>query len=86
MDDTQVRLDGNAAAGMLSDLFADDLSGARGQCAACGMTAQVGGQHLYMHPLSPRRGASLPELREHSDGVRPRRRAVPLQPARAEVA
>jgi hypothetical protein len=53
MDDTQVRLDGNAAAGMLSDLFADDLSGARGQCAACGMTAQVGGQHLYMHPLSP---------------------------------
>ena len=53
MDETQTRLDGNAAAGMLRDVFVDDLSGARGQCAACGMTAQIGGQHLYMHPLSP---------------------------------
>jgi hypothetical protein len=53
MDDTQVRLDGNAAAGMLREVFADDLSGASGQCAACGITAQIGGQHLYMHPLSP---------------------------------
>jgi hypothetical protein len=53
MDDTQVRLDGNAAAGILREVFAYDLSGASGQCAACGMTAQIGGQHLYMHPLSP---------------------------------
>lgn len=53
MDDTQVRLDGNAAGGMLRDLFAFDLTGASGQCAACGRTAQIGGQHLYLHPLSP---------------------------------
>jgi hypothetical protein len=53
MDDTQVRLDGNAAAGMLRDVFVYDLSAASGQCAACGTTAQLGGQHLYMHPLSP---------------------------------
>jgi hypothetical protein len=53
MDDTQMRLDGNAAAGMLRELFAYDLTAASGQCAACGMVAQMGGQHLYMHPLSP---------------------------------
>ena len=53
MDETQLRLDGNAAAGMLRDVFAYDLSGARGACASCGAIAQMGGQHLYMYPLSP---------------------------------
>jgi len=53
MDETQLRLDGNAAAGMLRQLFAYDLSAARGACAACGSIAQIGGQHLYMYPLSP---------------------------------
>jgi len=53
MDETQVRLDGNAAAGMLQEVFACDLSGASGQCAACGRIAQIGAQHLYMHPLAP---------------------------------
>jgi hypothetical protein len=53
MDDTQMRLDGNAAAGMLRDVFAYDVTAASGQCAACGQTAQLGGQHLYMYPLSP---------------------------------
>ncbi len=53
MDDSQVRLDGNAAAGMLRGVFAYDLTGASGQCAACGRIAQLGGQHLYMQPLSP---------------------------------
>ena len=53
MDETQLRLDGNAAAGMLRDVFAYDLSGARGACASCGAIGQMGGQHLYMYPLSP---------------------------------
>ncbi len=53
MDDAQLRLDGNAAAGMLRDVFVEDMTVASGQCAACGKTAQIGAQHLYMQPLSP---------------------------------
>jgi hypothetical protein len=53
MDDTEVRLDLNAAAGMLRGVFALDLSSANGQCAACDATAPMGSQHLYMQPLSP---------------------------------
>jgi hypothetical protein len=53
MDDAELRLDGNAAAGILREVFVYDLSGARGQCASCGAIAEIGGQHLYMQPLSP---------------------------------
>jgi hypothetical protein len=53
MDETQLRLDGNAAAGMLRELFVLELSAARGQCASCGAIAPVGSQHLYLYPLSP---------------------------------
>ena len=53
MDDTQLRLDGNAAAGMLREIFVHDMSTAREACASCGRIAQIGSQHLYMSPLSP---------------------------------
>jgi ribosomal protein S27E len=53
MDETQLRLDGNAAAGMLREVFVHELSEARGACASCGAVAQMGSQHLYMYPLSP---------------------------------
>ena len=53
MDDTELRLDGNAAAGMLREVFVYDLSAAAGECVSCGAIAQMGGQHLYMQPLSP---------------------------------
>ena len=53
MDEAQLRLDGNAAAGMLRELFVHDLSAARGACASCGAIGQIGSQHLYMYPLSP---------------------------------
>ena len=53
MDDTQLRLDGNAAAGILMEVFVQDLSAARGACADCGTVAPMGSQHLYMYPLSP---------------------------------
>jgi hypothetical protein len=36
VDDVELRLDGNAAAGVLREVFVYDLSGATGQCAACG--------------------------------------------------
>jgi hypothetical protein len=51
VDETQPRLDGNAAAGMLRELFVHEMSTARGACASCGTIAQIGSQHLYMAPI-----------------------------------
>jgi len=53
MDETQLRMDGNAAAGILREVFAQELSAARGACESCGTVAAMGSQHLYMYPLSP---------------------------------
>jgi hypothetical protein len=41
-------LDGNAAAGELSKIFAVDVTAAEGQCAHCGMTKRFAEAHLYM--------------------------------------
>jgi Family of unknown function (DUF6510) len=53
MDDTELRLDGNAAAGVLRELFVGEVTSARGACAACGAIGEVGAQHLYMYPHAP---------------------------------
>jgi hypothetical protein len=41
------RLDGNAAGGMLADVFAVDVTAARSRCAGCGTTSMLGEHHLY---------------------------------------
>ena len=41
-------LDGNAAAGELSKIFAMDVTAAEGQCAHCGATKRFAEAHLYM--------------------------------------
>jgi ArsR family metal-binding transcriptional regulator len=41
-------LDGNAAAGELSEIFAMDITAAEGQCAYCGETKCFAEAHLYM--------------------------------------
>jgi len=41
-------LDGNAAAGELSRIFAADLTSAQGQCANCGVKKPFAEAHLYM--------------------------------------
>jgi hypothetical protein len=41
-------LDGNAAAGELSRIFAMDVTAAEGQCAHCGVTKRFAEAHLYM--------------------------------------
>jgi hypothetical protein len=53
MDETQLMLDGNAAAGLMRELFVHDMTAARGACASCGNVAAMGSQHLYMSPLAP---------------------------------
>jgi hypothetical protein len=47
------RLDGNAAAGLLQEIFVHELTDARGECAGCGAVGEMGTQHLYMAPRSP---------------------------------
>jgi hypothetical protein len=41
-------LDGNAAAGELSRIFAMDVTSAQGQCAHCGTIRRFAEAHLYM--------------------------------------
>jgi Family of unknown function (DUF6510) len=41
-------LDGNAAAGELSNIFTMDITVANGKCAHCGATKRFADAHLYM--------------------------------------
>jgi hypothetical protein len=42
-----IRVDGNAAAGMLSELFTPDLTSARARCAGCNATQAIGALLVY---------------------------------------
>jgi hypothetical protein len=42
-----VPLDGNAAGGLLRELFALDLTAAQITCGGCGVAAQIGAARLY---------------------------------------
>jgi len=43
----EMRLDGNAAGGMLAELFATDATGASATCAGCGRSAPLGALGEY---------------------------------------
>ena len=45
------RVDGNAAAGVLSELFVQDLTAASAKCAGCGATRTIGVLHVYAHGM-----------------------------------
>jgi hypothetical protein len=45
------QLDGNAAAGLLSEVFSRDLTAARATCAGCGLTSTIGVLHLYAQAM-----------------------------------
>src|SRR5215813_3604849 len=45
------RLDGNAAAGILSELFALDVTTARTTCAGCGAVRALGALMVYAHGM-----------------------------------
>ena len=47
MNHVDRRLDGNAAAGLLSEVFAVEMSVALETCAACGTTNAFGATHVY---------------------------------------
>ena len=60
ISDQELRLDGNAAAGLLHDVFVPEFTSARGACASCGAVGEMGVQHLYM---TPRRRAPCSAVR-----------------------
>ena len=45
----EMRLDGNAVAGLLSDVFAVEMTAAQVSCAHCGATGAVAAGHVYVH-------------------------------------
>jgi hypothetical protein len=49
VEDADLRLDGNAAAGVLQEVFARDVTVAVGVCANCGARGELGSAHLYVH-------------------------------------
>jgi Family of unknown function (DUF6510) len=50
-DDLAIALDGNAAAGLLSELFACEATTAAITCGGCGAIAQVGATRLFGGPM-----------------------------------
>ena len=48
---TRLRLDGNAAAGILSEIFVPDLTAARATCAHCGAIRALGALLVYAHGM-----------------------------------
>ena len=43
-----LRLDGNAAAGVLREVFGSEMTTARGTCGSCGAVGPVGAVHVYV--------------------------------------
>jgi predicted RNA-binding Zn-ribbon protein involved in translation (DUF1610 family) len=46
-----LRLDGNAAAGLLSEIFVPDLTAGRATCAYCGAIRALGALLVYAHGM-----------------------------------
>jgi len=46
-----LQLDGNAAAGALSEIFAVDVTAGRAKCGGCGTTRPIGALHVYSHGM-----------------------------------
>jgi len=47
------RVDGNAIAGMLGELFVHEMTSARCRCDTCGRVEAMGAEHVYAHPQAP---------------------------------
>jgi hypothetical protein len=47
VEEEDLKLDGNAAAGLFRELFAFELTGARGRCNNCGVVSEIGAVMVY---------------------------------------
>lgn len=48
MESQAMRVDGNAMAGMLGEIFVHDMTAARIACGGCGKIEPIGADHVYM--------------------------------------
>jgi hypothetical protein len=48
MVDIAATLDGNAIAGLLADVFGEEMTNATGTCATCGASGEVGSFVVYL--------------------------------------
>jgi hypothetical protein len=53
VDETSLRLDGNALGGMFQDIFLREVTAAHVECAHCGRVEPIGAEHVYMHAPGP---------------------------------
>lgn len=51
MNDADRRLDGNAAAGLLDEVFCFEMTTAFATCAGCGAVAPIGALPVYGHEM-----------------------------------
>ena len=51
MDDGDLRLDGNAAGGLLAEVFRFEVTTAHATCAGCGAVRPVGALLVYGHEM-----------------------------------
>ena len=51
MDDADLRLDGNAAAGVLDEIFSFEITTVEARCTACGAARPVGALAAYVSPM-----------------------------------
>jgi Family of unknown function (DUF6510) len=51
MDDRDLRLDGNAVAGLLAEVLAVEPTTSMASCAGCGTSNQMGALMAYMHGM-----------------------------------
>lgn len=71
----ELRLDGNALAGALRDLFAFEATAAEATCARCGMSGPIGTLLVYAHGMGAVArcpGCDAPMLRMARRDVRSR--------------
>ena len=47
--DAELKVDGNAAAGLLREVFVHEMTSARIACDGCGQVEPMGAAHAYMH-------------------------------------
>jgi hypothetical protein len=47
MDESSLRVDGNALAGALQEIFIHEMTAAEVSCAHCGRVEPVGAEHVY---------------------------------------
>jgi hypothetical protein len=49
VDDAELRLDGNAVAGLFAEIFAVEMTTAEGVCGWCGAIEPLGALSVYLH-------------------------------------